>query len=49
MKVYPYRAITIGTEAMGTFNMNGLRLKNYFTGEPIDRKASYSLPDAASS
>jgi len=49
MKVYPYEAIDIGTEATGTFKVNGSRLKHYFVGEPIDEKVSYNLLDATSS
>jgi len=43
MKVYPYGAIDIGTEATGTFKVNGLRLKHYLVGEPIEGKVSYNL------
>ena len=46
MKVYPYGASDIGTEATGTFKVNGLQLKNYYVAEPIDGKVSYNLPNA---
>jgi len=48
MKVYPYGAINIGTEATGTVKMNGSRLKHYLVGEPIEGKVSYNLPNAVS-
>jgi len=48
MKVYPYGAIDIDTEAMGTFKVNGSKLEHYLVGEPIEGKVSYNLPDAAS-
>jgi len=48
-KAYPYVVIYIGTEAMGTFKVNGLRLKHYYAGEQIDGKVSYNLLDATSS
>jgi len=48
MKVYPYGAIDIGTEATGTFKVNGSRLKHYLVGELIEGKVSYNLPDAIS-
>jgi len=48
-KVFPYRAIEIGTNAMGTFKVNGLRLKHYYVGEPIEGNVSHDLPNVASS
>jgi len=49
MNVYPYEAIDVGMEAIGTFKANGSRLKHYLVGEPIEGKVSYDLPDASSS
>ena len=48
MKVYPYGAIDIGTEATGTFKLNGSGLKHYLAGEPIEGKVSYNLSDIVS-
>jgi len=43
MKVQLCAATNIGTEATDTFKVNGLWLKHYYAGEPIDEKASYNL------
>jgi len=48
MKVYPCGVVDIGTEATGTFKVNGSRLKHYLVGEPIEGKVSYNLLDAIS-
>jgi len=48
MKVYPYGAIEIDTEAMGTFKVNRLKLKHYLAHEPIEGNVPYDLPDATS-
>jgi len=48
-KVYPHRAIDIGTETTSAFNVNRSWLKHYYADETIDGKVSYSLLDATSS
>jgi len=48
MKLYPCGAIDIGTEATGTFKVNGSRLKHYLVGEPIEGKVPYNLFDVVS-
>ena len=48
LKVYPYGAIEIGTDAIGSFKVNGFRLKHYIAGEPIEGKVSFDLPNAFS-
>ena len=48
LKVYPYGAIEIGTDAIGSFKVNGFRLKHYIAGEPIEGKVSCDLPDVPS-
>jgi len=48
LKVYPYEAIDIRKKVVGVFQVNGLRLKHYIDGEPIDGKVIYALPDASS-
>jgi len=48
-KVDPCGAIEMGTDAMGTFKVNGSRLKHYYVGEPIDENISDDLADAVSS
>lgn len=49
LKVYPYEAIEIGTEANVAFNVNGSRLKQLVAGEPIEGKTTCALLDASSS
>jgi len=48
-KVFLYGVIEIGTEATGTFKVNGLRLKHYIVNEWIDGEVNDDLPDAISS
>ena len=49
IKIYPYGAIDIGTEATGNFKANRSWLEHYNVGEPIDGKVCYNLLNAASS
>jgi len=48
LKVYPYGTIEISTDAIGSFKVNGSRLKHYIAGELIEGKVSCDLPDAPS-
>ena len=49
LKVYPYGAIEISTEATGSFKVNGSRLKHYIVDESLERKVTYALLDVSSS
>ena len=48
LKVYPYVAIEIGTDTIGSFKVNGSKLKHYIAGEPIEGKVSCDLPTVPS-
>ena len=48
-KILSYGAIKVRMEDMGTFKVNGSRLKHYIAGEPIDGKVTHDLLDGASS
>ena len=48
LKVYPYGAIEIGTDAKSSFKVSGSRLKHYIFIKPIEGKVSCDLPDASS-
>ncbi len=44
-KVFPYEAIEIWSEKSGNFKVNGHRLKNSITGDPIKGASCYKLSD----
>jgi len=48
IRVYPYGATEIGTEATGSFKVNGSRLKPYIAGESLEGKGVCYLPDVFS-
>ena len=48
-KVSLYRVSKVRTEAKGTFTVDGLQLKHYIAGEPINGKFSHYLSSTASS
>ena len=43
--VHLYGVVEVGTDATGSFKVNGSRLKHYIIGEPIEGKVSCDLPD----
>ena len=45
IRVYPYGVIEIGTEATGSFKVNGSCLKPYIAGESLEGKGICSLLD----
>ena len=48
IRIYPYGAIEIGTEATCSFKVNGSGLKPYIAGESLEGKGICYLPDVLS-
>jgi len=46
LNIYRYRAIEIWTEVMGSFKLNGSKLKHYIAREPLEGKVSSGLPSS---
>ena len=47
LKVYTYGAVEIGTDATGSFKVNGSRLKHYIAGETLEGKVTCALPNVS--
>jgi len=45
LEVHPYVLIEVGTNATGSFKVNGSGLKHYIASEPFEGKVSCDLPD----
>ena len=45
LKVYPYEAIEMGMDAIGSFKVNRSRLKYYIASESLKEEVTCALPD----